>query len=137
MSSMLLYIVEAFWVTLINFSNAGIFNNAFIFRHRLDALFKTSQTKKLTLAVRNTISSQVIDPNTKPWLITYASQTGVAEQLAWRTATSLQEAQQATIVKPLQQLTESELQQAELVLFVVSTYGTGEAPDLATSFSKR
>ncbi|MFW2125408.1 flavodoxin domain-containing protein, partial [Acinetobacter ursingii] len=52
-------------------------------------------------------------------------------------ATSLQEAQQATIVKPLQQLTESELQQAELVLFVVSTYGTGEAPDLATSFSKK
>lgn len=61
----------------------------------------------------------------------------MAEQLAWRTATCLQEAQQATIVKPLQQLTERELQQAELVLFVVSTYGTGEAPDLATSFSKR
>ena len=98
---------------------------------------KRRKQKKLTLAVRNTIGSQVIDPNAKPWLITYASQTGVAEQLAWRTATSLQEAQQATIVKPLQQLTERELQQAELVLFVVSTYGTGEAPDLATSFSKK
>ena len=83
------------------------------------------------------VMTQQIDPNAKPWLITYASQTGVAEQLAWRTATSLQEAQQPTTVKPIQQLTPQDLQQAEQVLFVVSTYGTGDAPDLASSFTKK
>ena len=56
---------------------------------------KRRQQKKLTLAARQSQTSQQVDPNAKPWLITYASQTGVAEQLVWRTATSLQEAQQA------------------------------------------
>ena len=69
-------------------------------------------------------------------LITYATQTGMSEQLAWRTATSLQEARQPVTVKPIQQLHEADLKQAEHVLFVVSTYGTGEAPDLATGFVK-
>ncbi|EFF81637.1 flavodoxin [Acinetobacter haemolyticus ATCC 19194] len=98
---------------------------------------KRRKQKKLTQSARQTLINQQIDPNATPWLISYASQTGVAEQLAWRTATSLQEAQQPTTVKPIQQLTEQDLQQAQEVLFVVSTYGTGEAPDLATSFSKK
>lgn len=98
---------------------------------------KRRKQKKQTLAARQSVTTQQIDPNAKPWLITYASQTGVAEQLAWRTATSLQEAQQPTTVKPIQQLTPQDLQQAEQVLFVVSTYGTGDAPDLASSFTKK
>ena len=60
----------------------------------------------------------------------------VAEQLAWRTATSLQEAHQPVQVKSVQQLTEADLQQHEQILFVISTYGTGEAPDLASNFAK-
>ncbi|MGR0305289.1 PepSY domain-containing protein [Acinetobacter beijerinckii] len=98
---------------------------------------KRRKQKKQTLAARQSVTTQQIDPNAKPWLITYASQTGVAEQLAWRTATSLQEAKQPTTVKPIQQLTQQDLQQAEQVLFVVSTYGTGDAPDLASSFTKK
>jgi sulfite reductase (NADPH) flavoprotein alpha-component len=98
---------------------------------------KRRKQKKQTLAARQSATTQQIDPNAKPWLITYASQTGVAEQLAWRTATSLQEAKQPTTVKPIQQLTPQDLQQAEQVLFVVSTYGTGDAPDLASSFTKK
>ncbi|WP_343578741.1 sulfite reductase flavoprotein subunit alpha [Acinetobacter sp.] len=98
---------------------------------------KRRKQKKLTQAARQSLSTQQIDPNAQPWLITYASQTGVAEQLAWRTATSLQEAQQPTMVKPIQQLTEQDLLQATQVLFVISTYGTGEAPDLASGFSKK
>ncbi|MCH7333294.1 PepSY domain-containing protein [Acinetobacter modestus] len=98
---------------------------------------KRRKQKKLTQAARQSLSAQQIDPKAKPWLITYATQTGVAEQLAWRTATSLQEAQQPTTVKPIQQLTEQDLQQASQVLFVISTYGTGEAPDLAASFNKK
>ncbi|WP_171494805.1 flavodoxin domain-containing protein, partial [Acinetobacter sp. TUM15099] len=68
---------------------------------------------------------------------TYASQTGVSEQLAWRTATSLQEAHQPVTVKSIQQLSENELKTAPQILFVVSTYGAGEAPDLASSFEKK
>lgn len=98
---------------------------------------KRRKQKKLTQAARQSLSTQQINPNAQPWLITYASQTGVAEQLAWRTATSLQEAQQPTTVKPIQQLTEQDLLQAAQVLFVISTYGTGEAPDLASGFSKK
>lgn len=98
---------------------------------------KRRKQKKQTQAARQSVTTQQIDPNAKSWLITYASQTGVAEQLAWRTATSLQEAQQPTTVKPIQQLTPQDLQQAEQVLFVVSTYGTGDAPDLASSFTKK
>ena len=60
----------------------------------------------------------------------------VAEQLAWSTATSLQEAHQPVQVKSVQQLTEADLQQHEQILFVISTYGTGEAPDLASNFAK-
>ena len=52
------------------------------------------------------------------------------------TATSLQEAHQPVQVKPVQQLTQTDLEQHQQVLFVISTYGTGDAPDLATSFAK-
>lgn len=98
---------------------------------------KRRKQKKLTQAARQSLAGQYIDPNAKPWLITYATQTGVAEQLAWSTATSLQEAHQPVLVKPVQQLTQSDLEQHEQILFVISTYGTGDAPDLATSFAKK
>jgi len=98
---------------------------------------KRRKQKKLTLAARQGATAIDIDPNTKPWLIAYATQTGVSEQLAWRTATALQQAHQPATVKSVQQLTLADLQQAEQVLFIASTYGTGEAPDLASSFEKK
>ncbi|MDC5358710.1 sulfite reductase flavoprotein subunit alpha [Acinetobacter baumannii] len=98
---------------------------------------KRRKQKKLTQAVRQSLAGHYIDQNAKPWLITYATQTGVAEQLAWSTATSLQEAHQPVQVKSVQQLTEADLQQHEQILFVISTYGTGEAPDLASNFAKK
>lgn len=98
---------------------------------------KRRKQKKLTLAARQGATAIDIDPNAKPWLITYATQTGVSEQLAWRTATALQQAHQPATVKAVQQLTLADLQQAEQVLFIASTYGTGEAPDLASSFEKK
>ncbi|MFL9515806.1 PepSY domain-containing protein [Acinetobacter baumannii] len=98
---------------------------------------KRRKQKKLTQAARQSLAGHYIDQNAKPWLITYATQTGVAEQLAWSTATSLQEAHQPVQVKSIQQLTEADLQQHEQILFVISTYGTGEAPDLASNFTKK
>ena len=98
---------------------------------------KRRKQKKLTLAAKQNTGVLNIDPNATPWLIAYATQTGVSEQLAWRTATSLQEAHQPVTVKSVQQLTEQDLQEFTQVLFVASTYGTGEAPDLASSFEKK
>ncbi|HGH3622211.1 PepSY domain-containing protein [Acinetobacter baumannii] len=98
---------------------------------------KRRKQKKLTQAARQSLAGHYIDQNAKPWLITYATQTGVAEQLAWSNATSLQEAHQPVQVKSVQQLTEVDLQQHEQILFVISTYGTGEAPDLASNFAKK
>ncbi|MGE8561497.1 MAG: PepSY domain-containing protein [Acinetobacter sp.] len=98
---------------------------------------KRRKQKKLTQAARNSLTAASIDPNAKPWLIAYATQTGISEQLAWRTATSLQEAHQPVSVKSVQNLNIDDLKNTEQVLFVASTYGTGEAPDLASSFTKK
>ena len=98
---------------------------------------KRRKQKKLTEQARLAATAVKIDPNAKPWLIAYATQTGTAEQLAWRTATSLQEAHQPVTVKSLQYLNLDEVKNFEQILFVVSTYGTGEAPDLASSFTKK
>lgn len=98
---------------------------------------KRRKQKKLTQQARLNTVAATIDPNAKPWLIVYATQTGTSEQLAWRTATSLQEAQQPVTVKSMQKLSLDDLKNIEQVLFVVSTYGTGEAPDLASAFAKK
>ncbi len=98
---------------------------------------KRRKQKKLTLAAKQGGLHTETDPNATPWLITYATQTGVSEQLAWRTAISLQEARQPVTVKSVQQLTVDDLKQNKQLLFVASTYGTGEAPDLASSFEKK
>lgn len=99
-------------------------------------LYLKRRKQKLTQAARQSLAGHYIDQNAKPWLITYATPNWVAEQLAWSTATSLQEAHQPVQVKSVQQLTEADLQQHEQILFVISTYGTGEAPDLASNFAK-
>ncbi|AOA59841.1 PepSY domain-containing protein [Acinetobacter larvae] len=99
---------------------------------------KRRKQKKLTLAARQHMQSSINnnDQGAVDWIICYASQTGVAEQLAWRTAGSLQEAQQSTQVLALQNLSTESLNNAQQILFVVSTYGTGDAPDSAMSFEK-
>ena len=98
---------------------------------------KRRKQKRLTQQARNSLIGTTLDPNAKPWLIAYASQTGVSEQLAWRTATSLQEARQPASVKSVQQLTADDLKNTSQILFIASTYGTGESPDLASAFEKK
>ncbi|MDD2946335.1 MAG: sulfite reductase flavoprotein subunit alpha [Acinetobacter sp.] len=98
---------------------------------------KRRKQKKLTQAARHGLTAINIDARAKPWLIVYASQTGTAEQLAWRTATSLQQTHQSVSVKSVQYLSLDDLKNTEQVLFVASTYGTGEAPDLASGFTKK
>ncbi len=69
-----------------------------------------------------------------PLLLAYASQTGYAQELAWRTAQSLHTAGVAVQVLPLGQVSAETLAHAERALFVVSTYGEGDAPDTASRF---
>lgn len=71
------------------------------------------------------------------WLIGYASQTGIAEHLARQTAVQLQKAGVSTWVQSLNQLDVSHLSEARHLLFVVSTYGEGEAPDNGNRFLSR
>ncbi|MBI6552113.1 sulfite reductase flavoprotein subunit alpha [Pseudomonas sp. LY-1] len=70
------------------------------------------------------------------WLIGFASQSGFAEQLAWQTAGQLQAAGLPVNVQPLGSVSQDQLRQSENVLFVVSTFGDGEAPDSARGFER-
>lgn len=71
------------------------------------------------------------------WLIGFASQSGLAEQLAWQSAGQLQAAGLAVQVRALAELGKSDLRQARRALFVVSTFGDGEAPDSARVFERK
>jgi sulfite reductase (NADPH) flavoprotein alpha-component len=71
------------------------------------------------------------------WLIGFASQSGFAEQLAWQTAGQLQSAGLPVRVQQLSDMTEQDLNQSRNALFVVSTFGDGEAPDSARGFERK
>lgn len=71
------------------------------------------------------------------WLVGFASQNGFAERLAWQAAGQLQAGGAAVQVRSLAQLEASDLRGAERALFVVSTFGDGEAPDSARGFVRR
>ena len=63
------------------------------------------------------------------WLIGYASQSGMAHQLASNSASQLRQAGINVTLAELNTLTQQQLQQYQKALFVVSTYGDGEPPD--------
>lgn len=71
------------------------------------------------------------------WLIGFASQSGFAEQLAWQTAGQLQAAGLPVKVQPLANVSEQDLRESDNALFVVSTFGDGEAPDSARGFERK
>ncbi|MBF8764393.1 PepSY domain-containing protein [Pseudomonas putida] len=74
--------------------------------------------------------------NSESWLIGYASQSGMAEQLAWQSAGQLQAAGLPAQVRALGTLCEEDLRAARRALFVVSTFGDAEAPDNARGFER-
>ncbi|MEX3775467.1 PepSY domain-containing protein [Pseudomonas sp. MYb118] len=75
--------------------------------------------------------------NAPAWLIGFASQSGFAEQLAWQTAGQLQAAGLPVKVQPLASVSEQDLQASDNALFVVSTFGEGDAPDSARGFERK
>jgi sulfite reductase alpha subunit-like flavoprotein len=70
-------------------------------------------------------------------LVAYASQTGTAKGLADRTAASLENAGQRTVLRDLGQVDARLLGEVSRVIFVVATAGDGDAPDLALAFERR
>jgi sulfite reductase (NADPH) flavoprotein alpha-component len=86
---------------------------------------------------RNTgISASSTVAGTAPVLIAHATQTGTAEQHALQTARMLSTAGVPTRLVALSRLDVTELQHAERALFIVSTYGEGDAPDSAARFAR-
>lgn len=75
--------------------------------------------------------------NAPGWLIGFASQSGFAEQLAWQTAGQLQAAGLPVNVQPLADISTQDLRESNHALFVVSTFGDGEAPDSARGFERK
>jgi sulfite reductase (NADPH) flavoprotein alpha-component len=71
------------------------------------------------------------------WIVTYASQTGNADELAQQTAATLKLAGIPARLCELSELEAQDLQEAERILFLVSTYGEGDAPDAAAGFAGR
>jgi len=71
------------------------------------------------------------------WIVAYASQTGNAEALAGQTLATLRLAGIPAQLSELSDLQAEDLLCAERVLFLVSTYGEGDAPDGAAAFAGR
>ena len=81
---------------------------------------------------RNGNKSEVQDDHA--YLVVYASQSGQAESWAKHTTEQLQLIHQQVTLKNIQKLTATDLIQYQRILWVVSTYGEGDAPDDAQHF---
>lgn len=70
----------------------------------------------------------------EPVLVAFASQTGLAEELALATARALTAGGAPVTLRDLSTVTAADLSAAGRALFVVSTTGEGDAPDTARAF---
>lgn len=70
-------------------------------------------------------------------LIGYASQTGSASRIVQQTAAQLEQAGKSVQIRSLNQIIPAHLTQISTALFIVSTYGEGEAPDNGNRFIAR
>ncbi|MCH7336984.1 sulfite reductase flavoprotein subunit alpha [Acinetobacter sp. NIPH 2699] len=82
------------------------------------------------------LSSRIdTDVTAQQYLVVYASQTGQAETWAKHTAEQLKIIHEEKVeLLDIQQLNQQHLQQPSTILWVVSTYGEGDAPDTAQDF---
>ena len=100
------------------------------------ALVRWSQARvRRAAAARSAALAPVGDAPTV--LVAFASQTGLAEELAWVTARSLSGAGTPARVTSLGDLQPAELTAAGRVLIVASTTGEGDAPDALSRFVRR
>ncbi len=99
------------------------------------ALVRWSQAR----ARRAAAGSAALAPagDAPPVLVAFASQTGLAEELAWMTARSLSDAGTPARVVPLGDLQPAGLKAAGRILIVASTTGEGDAPDALSRFVRQ
>lgn len=89
--------------------------------------FRQSRRGAATVVARDVTAGSI--------LIVYASQTGQAEALARQTAQALSATGRPVHLRRIEEDWQAEAQTAHCVLFVVSTYGEGSAPDHALRFA--
>lgn len=89
--------------------------------------------RRAARAERATVAAMAAD---EPVLVGFASQSGSAERIAWQTAQLLQGAGVPATVRPLGGLDPMALAGFDRALFVVSTFGDGQAPDNARTFAR-
>ncbi|WP_151788634.1 sulfite reductase subunit alpha [Acinetobacter ursingii] len=82
-------------------------------------------------------SSAQVNVSHEGYLVVYTSQSGHVEHYAKQFAHQLQQSGQLIAVLDLQYLSISELTAAKKILWCVSTYGEGDAPDTARAISKK
>jgi sulfite reductase (NADPH) flavoprotein alpha-component len=102
----------------------------------LDRRRKAKAMREARVAATDPVSGQATSVSA-PLLIAYASQSGTAERLAWQTAHALQGAGVQVAVHSLAGLDLAMLAGFRRALFVVSTFGDGEAPDAARRFARQ
>lgn len=83
------------------------------------------------LILNNRKQKRLATFNQNDYLIVFASQSGQAENIAQQTAQQLHAVGQKVSLVDMQYLTVEQLCQAQKVLWCVSTYGEGDAPDTA------
>ncbi len=76
-------------------------------------------------------------PGAPAWWVTYASQTGQAEELALQTAQALHTAGVPVRLAPLSQIGLADLEKADRLLCIAATYGEGDPPDSAVPFARQ
>jgi len=76
-----------------------------------------------------------VSTGTADWLVVHATQTGSAEYLAERTAETMRTGGLSARAACMSELDAGALGSATRVLFIVSTYGEGDAPDSGARFA--
>ncbi|BBF76379.1 sulfite reductase subunit alpha [Acinetobacter ursingii] len=82
-------------------------------------------------------SSAQVNVSHEGYLVVYTSQSGHVEHYAKQFVHQLQQSGQLSAVLDLQYLSISELTAAKKILWCVSTYGEGDAPDTARAIAKK
>jgi sulfite reductase (NADPH) flavoprotein alpha-component len=78
----------------------------------------------------------VANTGSADWLVVHATQTGTCEALAQKTRDTLCTGGLTVHVASMDDVGEAQLQAASHILFIVSTYGEGDAPDSGARFAR-
>jgi sulfite reductase (NADPH) flavoprotein alpha-component len=100
-------------------------------------LYVAGSVYSMWIAPRKRSKAASIDRHSSSLLVVFASQTGFADQLADQTARMLSSAGAQVGLLSLSNLEPDALARAQQALFIVSTTGEGDAPDLAATFLRR